>query len=38
VTTVWLVILMVRAGRAVRLDPPGAGEAADPRASAAKAA
>jgi hypothetical protein len=36
--TVWLVVLMVRSGRASRSDPPGAGGSADPRAAAAKAA
>jgi hypothetical protein len=36
--TVWLVVLMVRSGRASRPDPPGAGGSADPRAAAAKAA
>ncbi|HEY2286009.1 MAG TPA: hypothetical protein VGH88_09735 [Streptosporangiaceae bacterium] len=36
--TVWLVVLMVRSGRASRSDPPGTGGAADPRAAAAKAA
>jgi hypothetical protein len=35
--TAWLVVLMVRSGRASRSDPPGAGGSADPRA-AAKAA
>ncbi len=36
--TVWLVVLMVRSGRTVRSDPLGAGEVADPRARATKAA
>jgi alpha-1,6-mannosyltransferase len=37
VTTVWLVVLMVRSRRAMRPEPPGAGGPADPRAAAAKA-
>ncbi len=36
--TAWLVVLMMRSRRAMRLDPPGAGGPADPRAAAAKAA
>jgi hypothetical protein len=36
--TVWLVVLMVRSGRASRSDPPETGGSADPRAAAAKAA
>jgi hypothetical protein len=36
--TAWLVVLMVRSGRASRSDPPRAGGSADPRAAAAKAA
>jgi hypothetical protein len=36
--TVWLVVLMVRSGRASRPDPPRAGGSADPQAAAAKAA
>jgi hypothetical protein len=36
--TIWLVVLMVRSGRRVRPDPLGAGEVANPRARATKAA
>jgi hypothetical protein len=36
--TAWLVVLMVRSGRAGRPDPLGAGDAADPRATATRAA
>ena len=38
VATVWVVVLMLRSGRAMRPEPPGAGGPADPRAAAAKAA
>jgi alpha-1,6-mannosyltransferase len=37
VATVWLVVLMVRSRHTNRRDPSGPGEAADPRAAAAKA-
>jgi hypothetical protein len=37
VATVWLVVLMVRSRHTMRRDPSGPGEAADPRAAAAKA-
>jgi hypothetical protein len=38
IATVWLVVLMVRSGRMGRQDSPGTGGAADPKATAAKAA
>jgi hypothetical protein len=38
IATVWLVVLMVRSGRIGRQGPPGTGGAADPKATAAKAA